>query len=175
MLERVRATVCIWQYETKGKICAIRGTIVVWSLSIVYTIYVILSALADTDTFGQPMGVVYLTSKYNATIILYTYYLILFIATITTICDFVIYRKNKTFKKSANYQLNENLLAMRFILPLDASYALFFGLYLISVAALRIYRDKIGDKAIREKPSRLAVSASLRLNCIPFLLKFSTE
>uniref|UniRef100_A0A914L2F7 Uncharacterized protein n=1 Tax=Meloidogyne incognita TaxID=6306 RepID=A0A914L2F7_MELIC len=192
MLERVRATVCIWQYETKGRICAIRGTIVVgikqlleraicdsleddrwgtlrstrtinrfsrqirrWSLSIVYTIYVILSALADTDTFGQPMGVVYLTSKYNATIILYTYYLILFIATITTICDFVIYRINKTFKKrnktsftyslSANYQLNENLLAMRFILPLDASYALFFGLYLISVAVLRIYRDKIGD------------------------------
>nr|CAD2182945.1 unnamed protein product [Meloidogyne enterolobii] len=155
MLERVRATVCIWQYETKGRICAIRGTIVVWSLSIVYTIYVILSALADTDTFGQPMGVVYLTSKYNATIILYTYYLILFIATITTICDFVIYRINKTFKKrnktsftyslSANYQLNENLLAMRFILPLDASYALFFGLYLISVAVLRIYRDKLGD------------------------------
>ena len=68
-------------------------------MSIVYTIYVILSALADTDTFGQPMGVVYLTSKYNATIILYTYYLILFIATITTICDFVIYRINKTFKK----------------------------------------------------------------------------
>nr|CAD2159421.1 unnamed protein product [Meloidogyne enterolobii] len=34
---------------------------------------------------------------------------------------------------------------MRFILPLDASYALFFGLYLISVAVLRIYRDTIGD------------------------------
>jgi len=32
MLERVRATVCIWQYETKGRICAIRGTIVVVSI-----------------------------------------------------------------------------------------------------------------------------------------------
>ena len=52
MLERVRATVCIWQYETKGRICAIRGTIVVvsifmenlWSLVLKLKLYVIFLA-----------------------------------------------------------------------------------------------------------------------------------
>ena len=34
---------------------------------------------------------------------------------------------------------------MRFILSLDASYALFFGIYLIAVVLLRIYRDVIGN------------------------------
>ncbi|KAF7632443.1 hypothetical protein Mgra_00008138 [Meloidogyne graminicola] len=155
MIERVRATIFIGHYENQGKIYVIRGILLVWLLSIIYTIYIICSALADNETFGKPMGIAYLTSKYNSTIILFINYLVLFIATITTIFDFFVYHTNKKIKKrnktsfkyslSANYQLNENLLLIRYILPLDASYALFFGIYLIIVVLVRIYRDVIGD------------------------------
>uniref|UniRef100_A0A1I8BD54 G_PROTEIN_RECEP_F1_2 domain-containing protein n=1 Tax=Meloidogyne hapla TaxID=6305 RepID=A0A1I8BD54_MELHA len=95
MFERVRATIFVKNYEREGIKFAVGGIVVVWILSITYTIYIICSALADKETFGQPMGIVILTSKYNATIILYSFYIAIYISGVITLCDFFVYRANK--------------------------------------------------------------------------------
>nr|CAD2167781.1 unnamed protein product [Meloidogyne enterolobii] len=99
MLERVRATIFVRHYEREGIKFTAGGIIVVWILSISYTIYIICSALADNDAFGQPLGIVALTSKYNATIILYSFYATLFICVVITFCDFLVYRANKRIRR----------------------------------------------------------------------------
>ncbi|CAK5014600.1 unnamed protein product [Meloidogyne enterolobii] len=158
MLERVRATIFVRHYETEGIKFTAGGIIFVWFLSIIYTIYIICSALADNDAFGQPLGIVALTSKYNATIILYSFYATLFICVVITFCDFLVYRANKrirrksrcenpniptTYSLSANYQLRENIFSMKLILPLDAAYTILNGIYMTGAAILRIHRNEM--------------------------------
>ena len=47
------------------------------------------------------------------------------------------------YSLSENYQLNESLLSMRIIFPLDISYALTFGLYMLGSVLLRYQREKL--------------------------------
>ena len=51
--------------------------------------------------------------------------------------------KNATYSLSKNYQLKENLLSMRLILPLDAAFVLLFCVYVVTGFFLRLYKDKI--------------------------------
>jgi hypothetical protein len=47
------------------------------------------------------------------------------------------------YSLSQNYQLGENLLSMRLILPLDVSYALLYSLYSLLVLLIRFQRSQL--------------------------------
>uniref|UniRef100_A0A914NRH8 Uncharacterized protein n=1 Tax=Meloidogyne incognita TaxID=6306 RepID=A0A914NRH8_MELIC len=72
---------------------------------------------------------------------------------VTTICDWriiILNRKIKNLNKnsakyslSQSFQLNENTLSMRLILPLDLSYALFYSFYIVFAIILRAYKSSM--------------------------------
>uniref|UniRef100_A0A1I8B6M3 G_PROTEIN_RECEP_F1_2 domain-containing protein n=1 Tax=Meloidogyne hapla TaxID=6305 RepID=A0A1I8B6M3_MELHA len=150
MIERVRATILAEKYEKEGRLLGIYMCLIIWLISTIYYIYLSLATLADTETFGQPQGATYITSKYNALPLFCMTILTLILMIVTTICDWritVLNRKIKNLNKnptkyslSRNFQLNENTLSMRLIFPLDLSYALFYSLYIGIVLVLRAYK-----------------------------------
>lgn len=52
-------------------------------------------------------------------------------------------RRVVEYNLSENYQLNENINAIRLILPLDIAYLLFMSMYLAMVIVLRMFQLKI--------------------------------
>ncbi|KAL3118836.1 hypothetical protein niasHT_008183 [Heterodera trifolii] len=156
MAERFRATVFARNYEnerfTFGWICVL----ISWSVSFVYMFCVIFTALMDTDAFAKPLGLISLTSKsYNAQGIVCSYYAILALLIITAIGDVWVMRINKrlrnrvsdhwSYSVSTNYQVKENLTVMRLVLPLDISYAILFGIYLLIGIILRRFRVEMSE------------------------------
>lgn len=55
------AQIAIWRCISQLNI----SRILQWLISMGYMTFVIVSALADTELFGQPQGIIFLTSKYN--------------------------------------------------------------------------------------------------------------
>ena len=49
------------------------------------------------------------------------------------------------YSLSRNYQLNENTVAMRLILPLDISYALLYILYISIVLVIRAFKSQLSN------------------------------
>jgi hypothetical protein len=60
--------------------------------------FVCASALADVASFDQPMIITTLTSKYNSSQILETYYVALVIIWVTIAGDYAITRRNRTMR-----------------------------------------------------------------------------
>nr|CAD2177527.1 unnamed protein product [Meloidogyne enterolobii] len=153
MIERARATLLAEKYEKEGRLLGIYMSLAVWLISIIYYIYISLAALADTEEFGQPKGLIYITSKYNALPMFYMTIFTLILMIVTTLCDWriiILNRKIKNLTKnsakyslSQNFQLNENTLSMRLILPLDLSYALFYSFYIVFAIILRAYKSSM--------------------------------
>uniref|UniRef100_A0A914N925 G_PROTEIN_RECEP_F1_2 domain-containing protein n=1 Tax=Meloidogyne incognita TaxID=6306 RepID=A0A914N925_MELIC len=153
MIERARATLFAENYEKEGRLLGIYMSLFVWLISIIYYIYISLAALADTEEFGQPQGAIYMTTKYNALPMFYMTIFTLILMIVTTICDWriiILNRKIKNLNKnsakyslSQNFQLNENTLSMRLILPLDLSYALFYSFYIVFAIILRAYKSSM--------------------------------
>ncbi|KAF7635236.1 hypothetical protein Mgra_00005351 [Meloidogyne graminicola] len=153
MIERIRATILAEKYENENYKLGILMCILIWLISIIYYIYLALSALADTDNFGQPQGPTYITSKYNATTMFYMTIITLILMIVTTLGDWRITILNKKIRMlsknsikynlSHNFQLNENIISMRLIFPLDLSYAIFYSFYIIIVLILRAYKSSM--------------------------------
>ena len=69
-----------------------------WSISIVYTLAIVFTALADTQLFGKPMGLAVLTSRYNSDVIIYTYDVTLAVSLLTAVGDYWVVRHNKKLR-----------------------------------------------------------------------------
>jgi hypothetical protein len=110
---------------------------------------VICAAFADPAMRASPQPFFYLTCDSNGQPILLANILMLLLAISTAICDWRIFLLNRRIRSRANprgyslsrnYQLNENALVMRLILPLDVAYALLYSLYIASTMLIRAYK-----------------------------------
>nr|CAD2139606.1 unnamed protein product [Meloidogyne enterolobii] len=154
MIERVLATVYVKIYEKQGKKIGVISTIIVWTLTLIFVIYIYISSIIDVETFGHPMVYYVLTSIYNAQILVDIHLFYLFLVIIIAITDYYLIKRNKTIKSnfsiafynlSQSYQAKQNILVMRIIFPLDFSYTFAFTIYNILSSIIRAKREEYGQ------------------------------
>ncbi|KAL3093348.1 hypothetical protein niasHS_005862 [Heterodera schachtii] len=154
MIERVRATLFVHNYERAGTKFAVGILALVATLLVAFCVYVYFSTIID-PTFEKPMVYFTLTGRYNATELLYAHYFFLLLVICISIADYFLIRMNRRLKRafsnkvqdyslSRNYQTNENILTMRIIFPLDFSYTIFFSIFNILSGYIRIKREQFG-------------------------------
>ncbi|KAF7633293.1 hypothetical protein Mgra_00007271 [Meloidogyne graminicola] len=151
MIERIIATIFVKIYEYQGKKIGIVGTIIVWSLMLMFGTYVYLSSIIDIDIISHQMVYLSLTSIYNANVFIVLHYLLLFLVICIAIADyFLIYRNKKiksnfsviTYSLSQSYQAKQNILVMKIIFPLDFSYTFVFALFNLLSSFIRSKREE---------------------------------
>ncbi|KAL3116567.1 hypothetical protein niasHT_001051 [Heterodera trifolii] len=151
-----RATFFARHYENVGFrfgwICAV----ISWLVALLTVFGIVLSDLSD-PIFSQPLAIVSLTSQNNAMAIIFLHCAVLFLLIVTSIGDYWVQKKNRklisrytlnsaefgNYSISRNYQIHENLLTMRLIFPLDISYAILFGIFLLFGLVFRFYRSQM--------------------------------
>uniref|UniRef100_A0A1I8BK99 G_PROTEIN_RECEP_F1_2 domain-containing protein n=1 Tax=Meloidogyne hapla TaxID=6305 RepID=A0A1I8BK99_MELHA len=111
--------------------------------------------MAFADPTMAIQGAMILTTKSTVNVIYFVNILTTLIVVFTALCDWQIKRLNRRLRKrrdriprynlSLNFQLNENIMAMRLILPLDIAYATIYLLYNSLVILLRFYKDEISS------------------------------
>ncbi|KAL3074466.1 hypothetical protein niasHS_015296 [Heterodera schachtii] len=152
--ERIRALFLVHQYEHMGPKLIIAIVCAIWLASLLYLACIVGLALADPQISGHPQGVVYLTSDYNANLIFWAMLFTMLLVVATALCDWRIYLLNKRLNRVGNgpsteynlslkYQINENILSMMLIIPLDLLYALIYPIYNVIVLVLRAYRQML--------------------------------
>uniref|UniRef100_A0A183C7Q1 G protein-coupled receptor n=1 Tax=Globodera pallida TaxID=36090 RepID=A0A183C7Q1_GLOPA len=155
MVERVRATVFVRDYEKEGRKFGIGIFIFMKMLTLAFCAYVYGTSKMDTELTGKPMVYFTLTSKFNSSQLIYVHYFFLFLVICISIADYALIRMNNKLKSkfsnkvqdyslSRNYQTNENILTMRIIFPLDLSYTIFFSIFNILSGYIRIKREQFG-------------------------------
>uniref|UniRef100_A0A915MFY4 Serpentine receptor class gamma n=1 Tax=Meloidogyne javanica TaxID=6303 RepID=A0A915MFY4_MELJA len=154
MIERVLATVYVKIYEKQGKLFGVISTIIVWTLTLIFVIYVYISSIIDVETFGRPMVYYVLTSIYNAQMLVDIHLFYLFLVIIIAITDYYLIKRNKKIKSnfsiafynlSQSYQAKQNILVMKIIFPLDFSYTFVFTIYNILSSIIRAKREEYGQ------------------------------
>lgn len=112
----------------------------------------ICSAFADPDMTSHSLPYLSLSSKYSSSTIFYGNIFTLFLTIFTAICACRITQINWRIRRQAkqtkfqeyslsrNYQLNENALAMRLIMPLDILYAILYSIYTATTMLIRAYK-----------------------------------
>ncbi|KAI3415660.1 hypothetical protein GPALN_005253 [Globodera pallida] len=156
MVERVRATVFVRDYEKEGRKFGIGIFIFMKMLTLAFCAYVYGTSKMDTELTGKPMVYFTLTSKFNSSQLIYVHYFFLFLVICISIADYALIRMNNKLKSkfsnkvqdyslSRNYQTNENILTMRIIFPLDLSYTIFFSVFNILSYYIRSKRQEVGQ------------------------------
>ncbi|KAF7631199.1 hypothetical protein Mgra_00008573 [Meloidogyne graminicola] len=151
MLERLRATLFLHRYENEGRKLVVVMIIFLWVSAICYTTFIILVAYADPTMSVE--GALLLTNKNNLIVSVYVNIITCLIVIFTAYCDWKITKLNgqihqinrdrSGYNLSLNFQLNENILAMRLILPMDIAYATIYLLYNIIASLLRSYKEDL--------------------------------
>nr|CAD2178830.1 unnamed protein product [Meloidogyne enterolobii] len=151
MLERLRATLFLNKYENEGRKLAIFMITITWATSIGFMAFIILQAYADPSM--EILGALYLTTKSTSEILIYVNILTTIMVIMTAFSDWRITIMNRRIQElraratdyslSISFQLNENLLSMRLILPMDIAYATIYLLYNALVVLLRSYRYEL--------------------------------
>uniref|UniRef100_A0A914HVH0 G-protein coupled receptors family 1 profile domain-containing protein n=1 Tax=Globodera rostochiensis TaxID=31243 RepID=A0A914HVH0_GLORO len=154
MIERVRATIFVRRYEKEGFKCGIGGIIFLWLITALFSVYIVCTSLQDTVTFSKPLVYLSMTTKYNAQVFINIHYFFLFLVTCVSLADYVLIRLNKlvvqiakarmVYNLSQSYQANENIMTIRMLFPLDFSYSLFFTIFIVLSAYVRIDKDAMG-------------------------------
>ncbi|CAK5085940.1 unnamed protein product [Meloidogyne enterolobii] len=157
VLERWRATKLARKYENEDRKFGIFVVIIVMIISLLYFAFYAYIVLDDYNMEWNKM------LAYNATVTnrsnllsIYQTYFMLFILSLTILGDYLLLRKNGKMRKmvfsnnqqlnnngyslAENYQFHENLLAIRFILPLDIAYGLTNSIYFGLVIILRSFQ-----------------------------------
>ncbi|KAI1721064.1 serpentine type 7TM GPCR receptor class ab chemoreceptor domain-containing protein [Ditylenchus destructor] len=143
--ERAWATIFAKRYEKVGCFFGIASTIFVWTLTFVVSFLIVYTALLDKEKFAKPMVYLSLTTTINMHYLIYLHYFLMFLVIMTSILDYVLIVQNRryrqknqaTYSLSMNYQLRENVVTMKLILPLDISFTIFFSIYLTAGTYLR--------------------------------------
>nr|CAD2154545.1 unnamed protein product [Meloidogyne enterolobii] len=151
MLERLRATLFLNKYENAGRKLTVIMIIISWVISISYMTYIILMAFADPSM--EILGALYLVNKSTANLIIYVTILTTLMVILTAFFDWRITVTNRRIQElrscvsdyslSTSFQLNENILSMRLILPMDIAYATIYLLYNALVVFLRSYKEEL--------------------------------
>uniref|UniRef100_A0A183BIK2 G_PROTEIN_RECEP_F1_2 domain-containing protein n=1 Tax=Globodera pallida TaxID=36090 RepID=A0A183BIK2_GLOPA len=154
MIERVRATIFVRKYEREGLKCGIGGIIFLWLITALFSVYIVYTSLQDTVTFSKPLIYISMTTKYNAQVFINIHYFFLFLVTCVSLADYVLIRLNKLvvqrakarmeYNLSRSYQSNENIVTIRLLFPLDFSYSLFFTIFIVLSAYVRMDKDAMG-------------------------------
>nr|CAD2172846.1 unnamed protein product [Meloidogyne enterolobii] len=157
VLERWRATKLARKYENEDRKFGIFVVVIVMTISLLYFAFYAYIVLDDYNMEWNKM------LAYNATVTnrsnilsIYQTYFMLFILALTILGDYLLLRKNGKMRKmvfsnnqqlnnngyslAENYQFHENLLAIRFILPLDIAYGLTNSIYFGLVIILRSFQ-----------------------------------
>ncbi|KAL7076583.1 hypothetical protein ACQ4LE_004865 [Meloidogyne hapla] len=156
MIERILATVYVKIYENQGKLIGVISTIIVWSLTLFFGIYIYLSSIADVNTFSHPLVYFSLISIYNSQELIYAHYFFLFLVICIAVADYFLIHRNQKIKStffssissyslSQSYQAKQNILVMKIIFPLDFSYSFVFALFNIISGIIRSYRSELGQ------------------------------
>nr|CAD2178456.1 unnamed protein product [Meloidogyne enterolobii] len=113
--------------------------------------YIILMAFADPSM--EILGALYLVNKSTANLIIYVNILTTLMVILTAFFDWRITVTNRRIQElrssvsdyslSTSFQLNENILSMRLILPMDIAYATIYLLYNALVVLLRSYKEEL--------------------------------
>uniref|UniRef100_A0A915CXS5 G-protein coupled receptors family 1 profile domain-containing protein n=1 Tax=Ditylenchus dipsaci TaxID=166011 RepID=A0A915CXS5_9BILA len=147
--ERIRATIALKTYETQGLCYSIFCLTIVWTLTLLTTAAIIITACFD-PAFSKPLIHTTFTTSSNSSYLIALNFILLFIVICTAILDYIIIVKNRNNKKRGSaydlnkrYQINENVVTMRLILPLDIAFALFFSIYMASTLVLRSARSSL--------------------------------
>ncbi|KAI1702191.1 serpentine type 7TM GPCR receptor class ab chemoreceptor domain-containing protein [Ditylenchus destructor] len=140
--ERARATIFARRYEREGSNYAVFCIIIVWVLTAVINGFMLVLAWNDPK-FHQPTLHIVLTTDSNSTYLIFTHFFFVAVIVVTAILDyFLLYtnRKNKSktedYSLSRSYQINENIIVMKLIWPLDVCFAIVFAVYLIGTGYL---------------------------------------
>ncbi|KAI1703373.1 serpentine type 7TM GPCR receptor class ab chemoreceptor domain-containing protein [Ditylenchus destructor] len=147
--ERARATIFAKRYEREGSNYAVFSMVIVWILTAVINGFMLILAWNDPK-FHKPTLHIVLTTDSNSTYLIFTHFFFVTVIIITAILDyFLLYtnRKNKSktedYSLSRSYQINENIIVMKLIWPLDVCFAIVFAVYLIGTGYLRFIRERI--------------------------------
>uniref|UniRef100_A0A915EJJ6 Uncharacterized protein n=1 Tax=Ditylenchus dipsaci TaxID=166011 RepID=A0A915EJJ6_9BILA len=120
-----------------------------WSVSILTDVVIVVTALQD-PVFSKPLIHTTLISSTNSNYLIAQHYILLFIVICTTILDYMVFVKNKRYKNrqddynlSKSYQISENIVTLKFILPLDIAFALFLSTHLTGAVILRAMKSSV--------------------------------
>ncbi|KAL3101577.1 hypothetical protein niasHT_023097 [Heterodera trifolii] len=95
MLERARATLRSRTYELEGTRFGTTACAIIWSLCVMFSIWLVLSTLADEETFGQPQVYYSMISRYNNDIVITINYVLLALVLLTMVADIAIMVQNR--------------------------------------------------------------------------------
>ncbi|CAK5070095.1 unnamed protein product [Meloidogyne enterolobii] len=97
MIERVLATVYVKIYENQGKLFSVICTII-WTINLIYGVYIYITTQMDTDTFSHPMVYLSLTTIYNSQIFIYLNFFFLFLVICIAVADYYLILRNQKIK-----------------------------------------------------------------------------
>ncbi|KAL3080442.1 hypothetical protein niasHT_038879 [Heterodera trifolii] len=95
MTERARATLRARTYETEGKHFGVTACAIIWSLCALFSVWMILSTLADVKKFDQPQVYYSMISRYNNDIVITMNYVLLALVVLTAMADIAIIMQNR--------------------------------------------------------------------------------
>ncbi|KAL3093259.1 hypothetical protein niasHS_005154 [Heterodera schachtii] len=107
MLERARATLRSRPYESEGTRFGTTACAIIWSFCAMFSIWLVLSTLADEETFGQPQVYYSMISRYNNDIVIILNYVLLALVLLTMVAEIAIMVQNRkmqirSWKRFAN-------------------------------------------------------------------------
>ncbi|KAI1695398.1 serpentine type 7TM GPCR receptor class ab chemoreceptor domain-containing protein [Ditylenchus destructor] len=148
--ERARATIFARRYEQEGSSYAFFCIIIIWTLTAVINGYMVVLALNDPSFRDKPALYITITAETNASYLICMNFFYLIMVIITATIDYFLLHTNrrnrskvKDYSLSRSYQINENILIMKLLWPLDICFAVVFAIYLIGTIWIRLIRDKL--------------------------------
>ncbi|KAI1701225.1 serpentine type 7TM GPCR receptor class ab chemoreceptor domain-containing protein [Ditylenchus destructor] len=119
-----------------------------WLLTAIINGYMIILAMQDKAFMEKPVFYIGITTGTNSDYLVYANYFYLAMIVITATIDYFLLRTNRKNKSkdvdyslSRSYQINENIIVMKLLWPLDVCFAVMFLLYLSGVTYLRLIPD----------------------------------
>ena len=146
-----------------------------WLIAFAYSAFAITACYLETG--GQMQGIQQLTSRPSAQLAVYIMVLNLLFVLLTSFGDWRITAWNRRihvsdkydgfvgYSLSRNYQVQENVIAMRLILPLDVCNALLYSLYAAAIIALRA-NFSTGSLSMHDFHLGLEVANAVLLNAL---------
>ncbi|KAI1701283.1 serpentine type 7TM GPCR receptor class ab chemoreceptor domain-containing protein [Ditylenchus destructor] len=149
-IERARATVFARRYEKENSSYAIICIVIVWILTAIINGYIVILAVQDKEFMEKPSLTITITTTTTSNYLVLTSFCFLAIIVITAAIDYFLLctnRQNKSkdvdYSLSRIYQINENIVVMKLLWPLDVCFAVLFAIFLSGSICLRLFRGKL--------------------------------
>ncbi|KAI1701286.1 serpentine type 7TM GPCR receptor class ab chemoreceptor domain-containing protein [Ditylenchus destructor] len=137
--------IIILRYEKENSCYALFCTVIVWTLTAIINGYMVVLAMQDKAFMEKPVLYIGITTETNSSYLVYMNYFYLAMIVITATVDYFLLRTNRKNKSkdvdyslSRSYQINENIIVMKLLWPLDVCFAVLFLLNLSGATYLRL-------------------------------------